>query len=259
MVAFILIRALPTLVSSCSTIHCSASGLNEWHAFTDFYHLVDFVLAACLLVKGGTHPRGKTTVDVPAIDGGYDALGSIFYKANTNCLTPVSNFAVARWCTADVFGGINKANVHLAWDAVGVPYVLPPPIPHFDPIPFKVGKFRTGTFTKQAASKGELHQYTMHIREGWTISCSTKGNNGDADLYVRFGLEVPSPNPPSTDDYACVSQEEDSNESCTTGPALSGGTIAYAGVFAYDSYTNLRVTCKEIRPRQPKAKKEGDN
>ena len=73
------------------------------------------------MVKGGTHPRQKTTVNVPALVGGYDALGSIFYQANTKCLTRSSNFAVARFCTADVFGGINKDNVHLAWDAVGVP------------------------------------------------------------------------------------------------------------------------------------------
>jgi hypothetical protein len=73
------------------------------------------------MVKGGTHPRQKTTVNVPAIVGGYDALGSIFYQANTNCLTQSSNFAVARFCTADMFGGSNKDNVHLAWDAVGVP------------------------------------------------------------------------------------------------------------------------------------------
>ncbi len=156
-------------------------------------------------MKGGTHPRGKTTVNVPAILGGYDALGSIFYQATTNCLTPGSNFAVARWCTADVFGGINKDNVHLAWDAVGVPYDLPPPIPRFDPVPFKVGKYRTGTFAKQSALIGELHQYTMPIREGSTISCSTKCKNGDADLFVRFGAEVSSPNPFSSDDYACVS------------------------------------------------------
>ena len=85
-------------------------------------NVVDFVfLAACLMVKGGTHPRQKTTVNVPAIVGGYDALGSIFYQANTRCLTQSSNFAVARFCTADVFGGSNRENVHLAWDAVGVP------------------------------------------------------------------------------------------------------------------------------------------
>jgi bacillolysin len=66
------------------------------------------------MVKGEAHPWGKTTIDVPAIVGGYDSLGSIFYQANTNCLTPGSNFAVAHWCTADVFGGRNKDNIHLA-------------------------------------------------------------------------------------------------------------------------------------------------
>lgn len=76
------------------------------------------------MVKGGTHPQGKTTVVVPATLG-YDELGSIFYQANTNCLTESSNFAHARFCTADVFGGSHKANIHLAWDAVGVPNDLP--------------------------------------------------------------------------------------------------------------------------------------
>ena len=136
------------------------------------------------------------------------------------------------------------------------PYTMAPTVA---PIPFIVDALSgTGTVTNQEAMEGAMTQYTMPILEGSTVECSTEGDNGDADLYVRFGLEVPSPNPSSTDDYACVSkEEEDSNESCTTGPALSGGTIAYAGVFAYDSYTNLRVTC--IRQRQPKAKKREAN
>ncbi len=196
------------------------------------------------MVKGGTHPQGKNAVVVPAVLGGYDALGSIFYQANTNCLTPSSNFAVARWCTADVFGGSNKDNVHLAWDAVGVPYDLPPPPPA--PTPFTVDSSGTGTFSNQAASTGELHHYTMPIREGLTVTCSTVGSNGDADLYVRFGLEV-IPNP-SNSANACASAGFTSSESCTTGGAPSGGTIAYAGVHAYDSYSGLTVTCKENPP-----------
>ena len=199
--------------------------------------------AACLLAKGGTHPRGKTPgVIVPAI--GYDALESIFYKANTECLTPSSNFAAARWCTADVFGGSNKDNVHLGWDAVGVPNDPPPPPPA--PTPFTVDSSGTGTFTNQAATTGELHQYTMSLREGLTVTCSTVGSNGDADLYIRFGsAAIPNPYNPVN---ACASAGATSNESCATGGAPSGGTTVYAGIHAYESYTGLKVTCKENPP-----------
>jgi hypothetical protein len=66
--------------------------------------------AACLVVKGGRHPRSKTNVLV-GNPLGYDLFGEIFYKANTNCLTPSSNFANARWCTADVIGASYSATV----------------------------------------------------------------------------------------------------------------------------------------------------
>ena len=75
-------------------------------------------LAFKLLVTGGTHPRGKTSVNVPGI--GFDAAADIFYAANNNCLTSSSNFESARNCTAQ-FAGSNEAAVQAAWDAVGVP------------------------------------------------------------------------------------------------------------------------------------------
>jgi hypothetical protein len=81
-------------------------------------------LAFYLLVTGGTHPREKSEVVVDGI--GFDAAAYIFYHANTNCLTPSSTFQSARYCTAEVHGGIYKENVHAAWDAVGVP--RPPPV-----------------------------------------------------------------------------------------------------------------------------------
>ena len=194
------------------------------------------------MVKGGTHPRGKTTVVVPAI-GGYDELGAIFYQANTNCLTQGSNFAVARWCTADVFGGNNKDKIHLAWDAVGVPNDLSPPPPPA-PTPLIVdASSGTGTVINQEAMTNTMTQYTMPIIEGSTVECSTEGDNGDADLFVRFGSEaIPNWSSPLNE---CSSGSSGSYESCTTGEAPSGGTMVYAGVHAYRSYTGLTVTCKE--------------
>ena len=75
-------------------------------------------LAFVLLVEGGTHPRGKTSVNVSGI--GFSAAADIFYQANNNCLTASSNFAAARDCTVQ-FAGSFANNVNDAWDAVGVP------------------------------------------------------------------------------------------------------------------------------------------
>lgn len=80
-------------------------------------------LAFVLLVEGGTHPRGKTTVNVSSI--GIQKAIQIFYRANTVYLTSSSNFQAARNATAsaaaDLYGQTEVDAVHEAWDAVGVP------------------------------------------------------------------------------------------------------------------------------------------
>lgn len=80
-------------------------------------------LAFQLMVEGGTHPRNKTRIKVPAISSDFDVsileAARIFYKANTACLTPSSNFASARECTI-THAGQYAANVAAAWTAVGV-------------------------------------------------------------------------------------------------------------------------------------------
>ncbi|GKZ00727.1 hypothetical protein MPSEU_001024600 [Mayamaea pseudoterrestris] len=80
-------------------------------------------LAFVLMVQGGHHPRGKSTINVPAIDPDFDtsllAAAKIIYFANTACLTPASGFHEARRCTV-LFAGQYVASVEAAWDAVGV-------------------------------------------------------------------------------------------------------------------------------------------
>jgi len=189
-------------------------------------------LAFKLLVTGGTHPRGKTSVNVPAI--GFDAAADIFYAANVSCLTPSSNFAAARYCTADVFGGTHAAAVHAAWDAVGVPNDPPPP-PN-TPIDLSDGV----PLGNQDADTGNIQPYTLDVATGDMVTCTTSCNNGDADLYLRFGEEAEA-NPNSTVNE-CGSYSSNSNESCTTGAASSASAL-YAGVHAYAGYTDLTITC----------------
>jgi vibriolysin len=88
-------------------------------------------LAFVLMVKGGTHPRNKTSINVPQLDaagglaGSMDRAQRIFYRANTMYLGPGAQYSDLRLATAqaaqDLYGSTVATNVELAWDAVGVP------------------------------------------------------------------------------------------------------------------------------------------
>src|SRR5688500_6353557 len=86
-------------------------------------------LAFKLMGTGGTHPRGKTTVSVPALSAtamtSMDMAAKIWYRALTVYMTSSTNFQGARNATAsaatDLYGATANAAVHKAWDAVGVP------------------------------------------------------------------------------------------------------------------------------------------
>jgi len=189
-------------------------------------------LAFVLLSDGGSHPQYKSTVTVPSI--GTAAAADIFYMSNVACLTPSSNFETARWCTADVHGGVNTEAVHAAWDAVGVPNnQLPPPQP---PINLTDGQSLSG----QSGDTGVVQQYTLSVSSGDTVTCATACNNGDADLYLRFGAEAVPDSRSSVNE--CGSYSLNSNEQCATGSA-PGDTTLYAAVHAYKAYTDLTITC----------------
>jgi bacillolysin len=82
-------------------------------------------LAFYLMVVGGSHPRTKTTQLVGAL--GIDKAIRILYQANLSLYTSLTDFQGARYATAraaeNLYGrcGSEWANVHRAWDAVGVP------------------------------------------------------------------------------------------------------------------------------------------
>lgn len=189
-------------------------------------------LAFQLLVDGGVHPAGATSVVVPGI--GFEAAADIFYAANVSCLTPSSNFAAARYCTADAHGGIHSAAVHAAWDAVGVTNSPPPP-----PAP-AIDLEDDVALGGQNGDLGAVQQYTLDVAAGRTVTCTTSCNNGDADLYLRFGSEA-DPNPSSSNNE-CESVSSTSNESCTTGVTSEADTL-FAAVHAYSAYSDLAITC----------------
>jgi bacillolysin len=193
-------------------------------------------LAFSLMVTGGTHPRGKSSVVVPAINSDFGTslleAARIFYNSNTACLTPGSNFAAARYCTADVMGGAYAANIHAAWDAVGVPNIPPAP-----PITLTNGT----PLTDQYGDTGEVRQYILNdVTAGSTVTCSLAASTGDADLYVRFGWAAIPDHTSALND--CASYGSDSNEQCTTSSAASS-TSAFLAVYAYNGYSGMTILC----------------
>ena len=196
-------------------------------------------LAFVLLVEGGVHPRSKTSIRVDPIDGldfdrSLTEAARIFYMANTACLTPASNFAAARYCTADIHGGSHSEKVHKAWDAVGVPNEPPPT--SMPSIELMDGQVLTG----QSLEKNAVQEYLLHgVQEGEMVNCKIDGSNGDADLYVLFE--------PRSSLIECTNLTNKSVEECTTG-ATTGASTAQVLVHAYDTFTNLSITCSTIRP-----------
>jgi bacillolysin len=83
-------------------------------------------VAFYLMVQGGGHPRMKTAMKIDSPIGLEKAM-RIFYYANVNLLTSMSNFQAARYATAsaaeNLYGRCSPEwmTVHRAWDIVGVP------------------------------------------------------------------------------------------------------------------------------------------
>ena len=103
----------------------------------------------------------------------------------------------------------------------------------------------TAPITNLALSEGSIRQYYIDIAAGQSVSCSTNGPDGDADLYVRFGFEaVPDA---AFAGNACSSTSEISNESCSTS-IVTGPTKVYAAVHAYSSFSGLAFQCTVRTP-----------
>lgn len=185
-------------------------------------------LVFALLSKGGTHPRGKTTQAVAAI--GPEKAGRIFYKANTDLFTPSTTFEQAKAYTVQAAQelGYDAATVQAvtnAWLAVGVP--PPPPVTN----PLTNGVPVTGL----SGSSGNKKYYTLEVPAGAsTLSFTTNGGTGDADLYVRFGAV------PNSGTYDCRPYASGNSETCSfTNP--QAGTW-YVMVNAYTAYSGLTLT-----------------
>jgi Zn-dependent metalloprotease len=201
-------------------------------------------LAFALMTAGGTHPRNKTSVVVPAIDTrnltkSMRIASSFFYDANVNCLTPASDFLAARRCTIQaaemLYPSIPsyRASVAAAWSAVGLTEEMENAVELTDGVPL----------LGQAAgvSNQVKHYYLPGVVYGETVTCSIAGSIGDANLYVSTnGFAHPSTLSPVN---SCTSDTPGSNEQCTTFPVTLNTASVYVAVKASTPFSGLSVTC----------------
>ncbi|KDA54790.1 hypothetical protein EG19_09070 [Thermoanaerobaculum aquaticum] len=212
-------RLYPNCTPSSSNDYCGVHG-NSGIANLAYY----------LLVAGGTHPRGKTSVSVPAI--GMAKAEQIFYRALTTYMTSSTNFQGARNATAqaaaDLYGGTSSAEynaVQKCWDAVGAPGGA-----------VQVTTLSNGqTVSNLSASTGNWLYFKITLPSGQTqLKVVTSGGSGDADLYVKRGAL------PSTSSYDGKSEGSTTAETVTISNPAAGDF--YIGLYAYSSYSGVSLT-----------------
>jgi vibriolysin len=209
-------------------------------------------LAFCLLAKGGTHPRGKTAVVVPAI--GMDKAIRILYKAQTDILTSTAKYATVRTAMQQAATdlGYDQATsdaVGCAWAAVAVG-TAPASCGTSGGGSGGGGGGGGGTTTDGTLTSGTpvtgmsdavngQKFWKLVVPAGQTaLTFTIAGGTGDADLYVQAGAK------PTLTSYACRPYKTGNSETCTFSPPAAGtywvmlnAYAAYAGVTLTGTYS----------------------
>jgi vibriolysin len=196
-------------------------------------------LVFCLMSKGGTHPRGATTIDVPAL--GMEKALRLMYKVNVDLATSSTNYAAWRnhMITAAQQLGYSQADqdaVACAYGAIkvgtapatcgGSPPPPPPPT-----VVLTNGIPVTGIADSVV---GNMRLFSLVVPAGTaSVTFQSSGGTGDADMYVQRDAA------PTTSSYLCRPYLSGNNETCTiTNPAA--GTY-YVGLHAYSAYSGLTL------------------
>ena len=193
-------------------------------------------LVFCLLTKGGTHPRGKTTTPVPAI--GMKKTLDLMYKANVDILTSGSNYASMR---AAMLTAAQQLGYTVAeQDAVACAYAAikvgaAPASCGGTPPPADPALANGVPVTGLSDAAGGFKFWTLTVPAGQSkVTFTIAGGTGDADLFVNFGAR------PSATVYQCRPYLSGNAETCTFTPP-SAGTY-YVGINAYTAYAGVTLT-----------------
>ena len=211
-------------------------------------------LMFCLLVKGGHHPRTKTTTQVPAI--GMEKAIRILYKAQTDIMTSNSSFASVRTAmeqaaTALGYDQATKDAVGCAWAAVAVGSA---PATCGGTSGSGGGGSGSGgggsgggstpgalhdgvAVTSVAGATGSQQVWTLAVPAGQTtLTFTISGGTGDADMYVAQGAA------PTTTTYECRPYKTGNAETCTFSPPTAGTYYVMLNAYAAFSGVTLKGT-----------------
>lgn len=191
-------------------------------------------LAWKLMVTGGTHPRGKTTINVPALSAtpmtSIDMGAKIWYRALTVYMNSSTNFLGARSATVqaatDLYGAAAADSVNKGWDAVGAPAPAPPA----QVIALTNGVAATGI----GASTGTWKHYKISVPSGQTsLAIVMSGGTGDGDMYVRLGAQ------PTSSTYNYRPYLSGNNESVNVTNPSAGDW--YISIYAYSTFASVTL------------------
>lgn len=88
-----------------------------------------------------------------------------------------------------------------------------------------------------SAAKGSWLRYTYTVPAGVSsVTFSSAGGSGDADLYLRKGTA------PTTSSYGCRSWSSSNTETCTL--AVTAGDVVNVGLYAYAAFSGLTLSLK---------------
>ncbi len=195
-------------------------------------------LMFCLLSKGGTHPRGKTTNNVPGI--GMDKAIRIVYKAQVDYLTSTSKYANFRTAmeqaaTALGYDAATKDAVGCAFAAISVG-TAPASCGGTPPPPPTDGVLANGVAQTNVTGATDSQRFwSIDVPAGQTqLTISITGGSGDADLYVQSATK------PTLTAYQCRPYKTGNTESCVFSPPTQGKY--YVMLHAYSAYAGITLT-----------------
>jgi bacillolysin len=185
-----------------------------------------------LMVQGGRHP--KSGIVVPPLSADFNAsiiqAATIYFKANTLCLTEASDYQAMRGCTLLHSNATQQPTVQAAWDAVGVKAILP---------------LMPGTIVRGLKlpynNDAQIFQLNKNLAIGDKVTCWLNGTTGDPNLSVKFG-GAPSLYPNSFRND-CVSQSTRRVEQCTTPAAKYANTQVFVAVESHGATSNINLLC----------------
>jgi bacillolysin len=183
-----------------------------------------------LMVEGGTHPKSGivvTPLNATDFDASIAQAATIYFKANTLCLTEASDFLAMRACALLFSNDAQKPTVEAAWDAVGVKAFQ---------------QLTAGALVSLSLPYNndvQIFQLNRELAEGDSVTCWLNSSTGDPNLSVRLGSSPALyPNEYNNDCYSDSRQRE---EWCMVTAWYN--TQVFVAVESRKAATNINLLC----------------